>query len=72
MPTSQWFWLLKVSGGKEQRYLKLIAGLQAPKLVVVVDTKKETLTLSERIFTCDVCSFTCDRDLNASYPRFCR
>jgi len=29
-------------------------------------TKKETLLLSERVFECDHCGFTCDRDLNAS------
>lgn len=28
--------------------------------------KKETLSLSERVFQCDHCGFTCDRDLNAS------
>lgn len=29
-------------------------------------TKKETLSLSERVFECGHCGFTCDRDLNAS------
>ena len=29
-------------------------------------TKKETLSLSERVFECGQCGFTCDRDLNAS------
>ena len=29
-------------------------------------TKKETLSLSERMFECGHCGFTCDRDLNAS------
>jgi putative transposase len=29
-------------------------------------TKKETLSLSERVFECDHCGFKCDRDLNAS------
>jgi putative transposase len=29
-------------------------------------TKKETLSLSERVFHCDHCDFECDRDLNAS------
>lgn len=29
--------------------------------------KKDNLSLSERVFNCEVCSFTCDRDLNASY-----
>ncbi|MBD2290098.1 IS200/IS605 family element transposase accessory protein TnpB [Microcystis wesenbergii FACHB-1317] len=28
--------------------------------------KKESLSLSERIFECEQCSFVCDRDLNAS------
>jgi len=28
--------------------------------------KKETLSLTERVFLCDHCGFTCDRDLNAS------
>lgn len=28
--------------------------------------KKEQLKLSERIFICEVCGFTCDRDLNAA------
>ena len=30
------------------------------------ETKKETLSLSERVFHCDHCGFECDRDLNAS------
>jgi putative transposase len=29
-------------------------------------TKKEILTLKERVFECDHCGFNCDRDLNAS------
>lgn len=29
-------------------------------------TKKETLSLSDRVFECGHCGFTCDRDLNAS------
>jgi putative transposase len=29
-------------------------------------TKKETLTLNERVFNCDHCGFTIDRDLNAA------
>ncbi len=29
-------------------------------------TKKETLSLCERVFHCDHCDFECDRDLNAS------
>jgi putative transposase len=29
--------------------------------------KKESLSLSERIYQCHVCSFVCDRDLNAIY-----
>jgi putative transposase len=29
--------------------------------------KKESLSLSERIYQCDNCSFVIDRDLNASY-----
>jgi putative transposase len=29
-------------------------------------SKKETLSLSERVFNCDHCGFICDRDLNAS------
>jgi len=29
-------------------------------------TKKETLSLSERVFECDHCGFACERDLNAS------
>jgi putative transposase len=29
-------------------------------------TKKETLSLTERVFECGDCGFTCDRDLNAS------
>ena len=29
-------------------------------------TKKETLTLKERVFECGHCGFVCDRDLNAS------
>ena len=29
-------------------------------------TKKETLTLKERVFECSHCGFKCDRDLNAS------
>lgn len=29
-------------------------------------TKKATLTLGERIFVCDICGFTIDRDLNAA------
>jgi putative transposase len=28
--------------------------------------KKESLSLSERVFECEKCSFICDRDLNAS------
>jgi putative transposase len=28
--------------------------------------KKESLSLSERVFDCEQCSFVCDRDLNAS------
>lgn len=27
---------------------------------------KEALLLSERVFVCEVCGFTCDRDLNAA------
>ena len=30
------------------------------------DTKKETLSLSERVFKCDCCGLEIDRDLNAS------
>ncbi|MGH8002778.1 MAG: RNA-guided endonuclease InsQ/TnpB family protein [Brasilonema sp.] len=29
-------------------------------------TKKETLTLNERVFECDHCGFVIDRDLNAA------
>ncbi|MGL6337598.1 MAG: RNA-guided endonuclease InsQ/TnpB family protein, partial [Waterburya sp.] len=36
------------------------------KLCSNCGTKKEFLSLSERIYQCDVCSFFCDRDLNAS------
>ncbi|WP_017294206.1 RNA-guided endonuclease InsQ/TnpB family protein [Geminocystis herdmanii] len=30
------------------------------------EQKKETLSLSDRLYTCDECGFECDRDLNAS------
>nr|WP_235602763.1 transposase [Nodularia spumigena] len=29
-------------------------------------TKKENLTLNERVFQCENCGFECDRDLNAA------
>lgn len=30
-------------------------------------TEKDSMPLSERVFRCDNCGFTCDRDLNASF-----
>jgi putative transposase len=61
-----------------RRQLEYKCGLYGSELVVVdrwfassktcsnCGTKKETLSLSERVFECNHCGFTCDRDLNAS------
>jgi putative transposase len=61
-----------------RRQLTYKCTLRGSKLVVVdrwfpssktcsnCGTKKETLTLNERVFNCDHCGFTIDRDLNAA------
>jgi putative transposase len=37
------------------------------KLCSNCGAKKESLSLSERVYQCDICSLIIDRDLNASY-----
>jgi transposase len=59
--------------------LKFPSAIDLHKLLVVADrwfpssktcsncgTKKETLTLAQRVFDCDHCGFVSDRDLNAA------
>ncbi len=61
-----------------RRQLEYKCQLYGSKLVIVdrwfpssktcsnCGVKKETLSLSERVFRCDSCGFECDRDLNAA------